>query len=164
MKITTTLCIGIFLIGNSMSHAGETHSFTSMMESGAHTLKSWTAGDHLGASKRYEEDARLLQAEARGMEHVEMKILPFLEVDAIKEAGVQQLIDRRLKEADENMKLANWHHKEAMQLLAGKEASLPAATHSQKAMATGVSQISNSSSGQSYLKYDWIEEEAILGW
>ena len=163
MKITTTLIVGLFLTGSSLVYA-DTHSLDRTVESGSTALEAWTAGDHLGAAKRYEEEARLLQAEARGMEHVEMKILPYLEVEAIKEAGVHKLIDRRLKEAEENTKLAKWHHKEAIQLLGHREANSTAATHSQKAVTTGASQVSDSHSGQSYLKYDWMEEEAILGW
>ncbi len=165
MKIATTLCIGIFLMTGPLAYADQNPSISRMMGPGSETVKSWTAGDHLGAAKRYEEDARLLQAEARGMEHVEMKILPFLEVEAIKEAGVQKLIDRRLKEAEENMQLANWHHKEAFQMLAKKEASMPMATHPLKAINTGGrEENSHAVDGQSHLKYGWIEEEAILGW
>lgn len=163
MKIAATIFVGIFLVGSSVGYA-ETHSFPKPIESGATALEFWTAGDHLGAAKRYEEEARLLVAEARGMESVETKILPFLEVEAIKEAGVQKLIDRRLKGAEENMKLASWHRNEGMQLLAEKEASLPAATHSQKAVTTDVSETSDAYTGQSYMKFDWMEEEAIMGW
>jgi len=162
MKITATICISLFLFGSSVGYA-ETHSSTKAIDMSVAALESWSVGDHLGAAKRYEEESRLLQAEARGMETVELKILPFLEVDAIKEAGVQNLIHRRQKEAAENMKLANWHHKEAMQLLAAKEASL-LGVRSQESVATGVSQTSTVPSGRSYLKYDWMEEQDLLGW
>lgn len=163
MKITTTIIVSLFLIGSSIAYA-DTHSFTNSLETDGTSLEAWTAGDHLGAAHRYEEEARLLEAEARGMEHVEMKILPYLEVEAIKEAGVQKLIDRRLKEVEENKKLASWHHEKALQMLAVKEASLPATTHSQKAVTTGASERSNTPEDKSYMKYDWIEEQAILGW
>ncbi len=136
MKITATIFVGIFLVGSSVWYA-ETHSFTKTIESGATALESWIAGDHLGAAKRYEGEARLLEAEVRGMEQVEMKVLPFLEVEAITEAGVQKLIDRRRKEGEKNMKLATCHHQAAMQSLAEKEANL-LATHSQKAVMTGI--------------------------
>jgi hypothetical protein len=162
MKITATICISLFLFGSSVGYA-ETHSSTKAIDMSVATLESWTIGDHLGAAKRYEEESRLLQAEARGMETVEMKILPFLEVDAIKEAGVQNLINRRHKEADENMKLAAWHHKEAMQLLAAKEAHGPTMT-SQGSFKTEVPTTNGGTKKASYQKYDWIAEEAILGW
>ncbi len=162
MKIVTTIFVSLFLVGSSVGYA-DTHSSKNTIEMGVTALESWTAGDHQGAAKRYEEEARLLQAEARGMEHVEMRILPFLEVEAIKEAGVQKLINRRLKEAEDNMKLANWHRNEGMQLLAEKEARIPA-VHTQNSAKAGVSQSSTGYTGQSYMKYDWIVEEAILGW
>ena len=162
MKVTAIIFIGLFLIGSSVGYA-ETHSSTKTIPMGVPPLEFWSAGDHLGAAKRYEEEARLLRSEARGMEYVEMRILPFLEVEAIKEAGVQKLIDRRLKEAEENMKLASWHRNEGIQLLAEKEASMPA-VHSQKPAKTGVSQTPAVYTGQSYMKYDWITEEALLGW
>ena len=163
MKILTTFLVGCFLMGSSVVYA-ETHFYQHVPQSGVVSLASWTVGDHLGAAKRYEEDARLLRAEARGMEHVEMKILPYLEVEAIKEAGVQNLIDRRLKEAEENMKMASWHQKEAMQLISVAEANQTGTTPSHQTVPTEVSHTSSSSAQKSYMKYDWIEEEAILGW
>ena len=162
MKILTTTLISLCLLGSSVSFAGMDPSKT-MMEFSPIPLESWTAGDHFGAARHYKEEARLLQSEARGMETVETKILPFLQVEAIKEAGVQKLIGRRLKEAEENMKLANWHRSEGMQLLAEKEARMPA-VDSHKPAKTGARQTSSTPVQQSYMKYDWIAEEAILGW
>ena len=130
----------------------------------SHAMDNWTAGDHLGAASRYEEEARLLQAEARGMEHVEVKILPYLEVEAIKEVGIQSLIDRRLKEAEANREMASWHHKEALQLIQVAESTEIETTSSSQVVPTGVSHSSQSPQKKSYMKYDWIEEEAILGW
>ena len=163
MKILSTLLVSLFLMSSSLVYA-ETNSFQHFPKPGATTLENWTAGDHLGAAQRYEEESRLLQAEARGMEHVEMKILPYLEVEALKEAGIQNLIDRRLKEADENMKMANWHHKEALQLIEVAEAKQLKETSSHMVVPTGMSQVSQPYGQKSYMKYDWIEEEAILGW
>lgn len=163
MKIFTTTLISLCLLGSPVSFA-ERNSFKTIMESSPTALESWTAGDHLGAAKRYEEEARLLQAEARGMETVETKILPFLQVEAINEAGVQKLIDRRLKEAEENMKLASWHHKEGLQLLAKKEASLSGASPSHKAVTTGVSHSKSSPvKPSSYELYDWMADELEHG-
>lgn len=162
MKVTATIFASIFLFGSSVGYA-ETDSSTKTIEMGVSSLATWSAGDHLGAARRYEEEARLLQAEARGMEHVEIKILPFLEVEAIKEVGVQNLIDRRLKEAEESMRLANWHHQEAMLLLGAMEFRVPVMA-SQNGSTSGQSQTSKPSTGRSYKKYDWIEEQEIMGW
>lgn len=159
MKITATIFVGIFLVGSSVWYA-ETHSFTKTIESGATAWESWIAGDHLGAAKRYEGEARLLEAEVRGMEQVEMKVLPFLEVEAITEAGVQKLIDRRRKEAEENMKLATCHHQAANQLLGGKEGSLPVATHSQKAMTTGIKETLSASNMTGSRNRRWAGQSA----
>ncbi len=163
MKIASTILIAVFLGSGSIAQA-DTLSLPGTFDSKATAAETWTAGDHMGAAKHYEEEARLLRAEARGMEHIEMKILPFLEVEAIKEAGVQKVIDRRLKEAEENEKLAKWHQKEAINMLQMVETNMPAVMDSHKTVTTGVSQTSHSGSNQSYMKYDWIEEEAILGW
>ena len=163
MRILTTILASTFLMTSSVVFAEPT-SFKATVESGTSALGSWTAGDHMGAAARYEEEARLLQAEARGIEQVENQILPYLEVEAIEQAGVGIRIDRRLKEAEEYMKLANWHHEEGMRLFAAKEASMPAAGPSQKSVTTGVSQTSNSPAKKPYLKFDWIEEETLSGW
>ncbi len=162
MKIAMTTLFSLCLLGSSVGFA-ETQSFQSRFESTESALASWTAGDHFGAAKRYEEEARLLQAEARGMESVEKKILPFLQVEAIKEAGVQKLIDRRLKEAEENMKLSSWHHSEGMQVLAAKEANLTPANHPTTGGMTDVTHTTSSPVDQSYELYDWMEDELEFG-
>lgn len=162
MKIAATTLISLCLLGSSIGFA-ETQPFNAMMKTNAIALESWTAGDHLGTAKRYEEEARLLQAEVRGMESVETKILPFLQVEVIKEAGVQTLIERRLKEAEENMKLASWHHNEGMQLLATKEAGLTPAPLPQGSGSTGVTHSPDSSEDRSYELYDWMEDELEFG-
>ena len=97
------------------------------------------------------------------MESVETKILPFLQVEAIKEAGVQKLIDRRLKEAEENMKLASLHHNEGMRALADKEAGLAPANHPQSGEMTDVTHTTGSSGNTSYQLYDWMEDELEHG-
>ena len=163
MKILATILISAFLATSSVAFAERT-PFTATVEPDSFAVGSWTAGDHMGAAARYEEQARVLQAEARGMEQIENQILPYLEVKAIEQAGVGKLIDRRLKESEEYMKLANWHHEEAMRMFAAKEANIPAEMPSQKSVTTGVSQTSHSPAKQSYMKYDWIEEEALWGW
>ena len=134
-----------------------------MMKTNAVAFESWTAGDHLGTAKRYEEEARLLRAEVRGMESVETKILPFLQVEAIQEAGVQKLIDRRLKEAEENMKLASWHHSEGLRVLADKEAGLAPTSHAQGDGMTDFTNTTSSSENSSYELYDWMEDELEHG-
>ncbi len=162
MKVIATTFISLCLLGSSVGFA-ETQPFNALMHSNAMAMESWTAGDHLGTAKRYEEEARLLQAEVRGMENVERKILPFLAVEAIKEAGVQTIIDRRLKEADENLKLAGWHHNKGMQMLAAKEAGLNSTNRIQTGGRTDVSHPTSSSENSSYQLYDWMEDELEFG-
>ncbi len=162
MKVAVTTFISLCLLGSSVGFA-ETQPFNAMMKTNTVALESWTAGDHLGAAKRYEEEARLLQAEARGMESVETKILPFLQVEAIKEAGVRKLIDRRLKEAEENMKLANWHHNEGLRVLTVKESSITSVEHPKSGGRTGVTDSTNSSESSTYELYDWMDDELEFG-
>ena len=156
MNIKTIVFAAIFLVGSSVTYA-ETMTFNGQAEPVTKAFESWTGGDHMGAAKRYEEEARLLEAEARGMEMVESKILPYLEVDAMKEAGVGQIIERRMKEADEKRRLAKWHHNEALELYGDKEAAMPIHESVQ-----GVTQTSTGK--KSYLKFDWIEYEDLEGW
>lgn len=163
MKITTIVLAGIFLVGASTVQA-ENLTLAGAFEPGSAGLQTWTAGDHWGAAKRYEEEARMLRAEARGMEYVETKILPFLEVQAIQEAGIPKAIDRRLKEAAEIMSFSKWHEKEAMRLFAAREASTPTVVPSKKAVPTGMGHSGKSVHDSSYLKYDWMEEEDLWGW
>ena len=163
MKIPAFLLAGIFLVGISVGHA-DTMSLKSPIGQNIPTMNQWSAGDHWGTAKRYEEEARLLRAEARGMELVETKILPFLEVGAIKEAGIPKIIDRRLKEADEMMNFAKWHEKEALRLFAAREATTPTIVPSKKAVTTGMPHSGTPTHDSSYLKFDWMEEEDLWGW
>ena len=156
MRIKAIIFAAIFFVGSSVSYA-ETMTFKGQVEPVTKAFESWTGGDHMGAAKRYEEEARLLEAEARGMEMFESKILPYLEVEAMKEAGVGQIIDRRMKEADEKRRLAKWHHNEALELYGAREAAMP---HHETVQ--GVTQ--TSSGKKSYLKFDWIQNEDLEGW
>ena len=156
MRIKSIVFAAIFFVGSSVGYA-ETMTFKGEVGSGTNAFESWTGGDHMGAAKRYEEAARLLEAEARGMEMVESKILPYLEVDAMKEAGVGQIIERRMKEAQEKRVLAKWHHNTALELFSAREAAMP--THEK---VQGVTQTTTGK--KSYLKYDWMLHEDLEGW
>ena len=149
MKLTTLLLSALFLISSSAVFA-QTMGTSGPLGADSSMFDGWTAGDHMGAAKRYEEDARLLQAEARGMEAAEGKILPYLEVEAIQAAGLNRLIDRRVKESEEMNKLAMWHRKEAMRLIGEKEA----------AQGTDIS----ATPKNPYIKFEWLDEEHLHGW
>ncbi len=163
MKRITLFIVCIFLVGSSVGHA-ETNFIKGTMITDTKEYGSWTASDHMGAVKRFEEESRLLQAEARGMENIETLILPYLQVKAVDQAGVNKLIDRRLKEADEMMKLAKWHHQEALVSLRKTEASMPGHVPSQKAITTGTDQSSRHPAHKSFMRSDWMEEEDLWGW
>ena len=156
MKIITIILTGIFLIGSTAVYADSTRS-GDVVQSSSSVFETWTAGDHMGAAKRYEEEARLLQAEARGMESAEARILPYLEVEAVQQSGIPTLVDRRIKESEEKMKLASWHHQEALRLIADREAS--------DAVTQPIQDVGTSESTKDpYVKYDWLQDEHILGW
>ena len=156
MRIHALIFAAIFILGSSVSYA-ESVTFVGNVGQDHKAFKSWTGGDHMGAAKRYEEESRLLEAEARGMEMVESKLLPYLEVEAMKEAGVGQIIERRMKEAEEKKMLAKWHHNTALEMYGAREAASPS-NDSMKSL-TG------SSTGQkSYKKFNWIENEDLEGW
>ena len=156
MRINAIVFATIFFLSSSVGYA-ETMSFKGEVGPGTKAFNSWTGGDHMGAAKRYEEESRLLEAEARGMEMAESKILPYLEVEAMKEAGVGQIIDRRLKEADEKRQLAKWHHNTALELYGAREVTMPTQD-------TGQGVIQPSKGEKSYLKYDWMDLEDLEGW
>ena len=156
MKITPLVLAAFFVLGSSAVYADTMKSMGSV-QSTSTTFANWTAGDHMGAAKRYEEESRLLQAEARGMETAEARILPYLEVEAVQMSGITKLIDRRIKESEEKMTLASWHHQEAMRLIAIREAS-----EGTKKPVQGV----GTSVGKKdpYIKYDWLQDEDLAGW
>ena len=153
MKTATFFLTVLFMFGSSMGYADTMNT----IQSPSSAFADWTAGDHMGAAKRYEEEARLLQAEARGMEAAENRILPYLEVEAVEMSGLPKIIDRRMKESEEKMKLASWHHQEAMRLIALREASEGPKT-SVKGVGTSVK------SKDTYMKYEWLQDEDVLGW
>ena len=156
MRIKAIIFASIFFVGSSVGYA-ETMTFKGQVGPFTNAFETWTGGDHMGAAKRYEEEARLLEAEARGMEMVESKILPYLEVEAMKEAGVSNIIDRRMKEANEKRQLAKWHHNTALEIYGAREAASPSSD--------SVKSLTGSSSGtKSYKKFNWIENEDLEGW
>ena len=156
MKITTIFFTAIFFMGSSIVYA-DTMRTVDSVQSPSTAFSSWTAGDHMGAAKRYEEEARMLQAEARGMEAAENRILPYLEVEAVEMSGLPKIKERRIKESEEKMKLASWHHQEAMRLIAMREAA-----ESSKTSVQGVGTSVNKK--DPYVKYEWIQDEDVFGW
>lgn len=163
MKRITLFIVCMFLVGSSVGHA-ETNFIKGTMITDTNVYGSWTASDHMGAAKRFEEESRLLQAEARGMENIETLILPYLQVKAVDQAGVNTLIDRRHKEADEMMKLAKWHHQEALHALNKTKASMPVAGPSPKTITTGSDQTARHPAHESYIRSNWMEAEDLWGW
>lgn len=163
MKRISLLIVCLFLLGSSVGHA-QTNFLSGTIVLESTEFASWTASDHMGAAKRFEEESRILRAEARGMENIETLILPYLQVKAVDQAGVNKLIDRRLKEADERMKLAKWHHQEALISINRVEAKMQGPVPSQKPITTGTDQSSQHTPHQSFMKSDWMEEEDLWGW
>ena len=156
MRIFTIIFTSLFLLSGAALHADSMRS-SDVVYSPSSAFDTWTAGDHMGAAKRYEEEARLLQAEARGMESAEARILPYLEVQAVQQSGISKLVDRRIKESEEKMKLASWHHQEALRLIAMREASESAQPPIKDVGQSGTKK-------DPYVKYDWLQDEHILGW
>lgn len=79
-------------------------------------LKYWTAGDHLEAASRYEEEVRRLRAEVQEIELAIGSLLPYHEVDSIRRTGIIRLLAQKEREVEIKTAFAEFHRQSGMNL------------------------------------------------